>query len=41
MEIEKEVDFLENILNANQQNVQVVDSRKDCKLTGMLMDARA
>ena len=41
MEIEKELDFRENILNANQQNVQVVDSPKDRKTTGNLMYARA
>ena len=41
MEIEKELDFRENIWNANQQNVQVVDSRKDRKATGKLMYARA
>ena len=41
MENEKELDFRENIWNANQQNVQVVDSPKDRKTTGKLMYVRA
>ena len=41
MEIEKELDFRQNILNASQQNLQVVGSRKGRKTTGKLMYARA